>query len=118
MHHGNTLAEGIHRVFNLDGLPVNQDLPFIHFIDAEHALHQCALACAVFSHQCMDFAGAKPELYVVKGFYTGECLGNVPHLENKFRHIHASYLWKSDQCSLHYSKLLQQCKKHCQEGNG
>ena len=50
MHHGNTFLQCIHRILDLNGLPINQDLPFIHFIDTEHALHQCALARSIFPH--------------------------------------------------------------------
>ena len=58
---------------------------FVRRNDAGENVHQRALACAVFSQECMDFALFHREVDVGKSFDSAKCLGNMIHLQYRHR---------------------------------
>ena len=62
----------------------------VHFVDAEHALHQRGLASAVFAHQRMHGAGTKFELRIVQGLDPREGFDDAAHLQTVLTHKAAS----------------------------
>ena len=86
VNHGDALLQGVHGVADGDRLAVDLDLPFIHFIDAEHTLHQGGFAGAVFSHQRVHFPGAQLQLYVIQRLDTRKGLADIRHFQHVFGH--------------------------------
>ena len=82
--HGDAPVQGIQGAFDLNRLPLIDDLAFVHMINAEHAFHQSGLAGAVFAHQGMDGAGAKLKLCVVQRLNAGEGLDDATHFQTIF----------------------------------
>ena len=81
VHHGDAPVQRVQRALDLDLLAFVDDLALVHVVNAEHALHQRGLARAVFSHQGVDGAGAKPQLRVVQGLHAGEGLDDAAHFQ-------------------------------------
>ena len=86
MHHGDSFAQGVHRVMNGYRLPVHQNLTLIHFVYAKHTLHQGGFSGAVFSHQGVYFAWPKLQLYIVQRFNARERLADLCHFQYVFGH--------------------------------
>ena len=63
---------------DLDGLTIDQDLPFVTHDVACEDLHQCGLACTVLPHQCMHLTGMQVEGGVGQGSRGAETLRD-PH---------------------------------------
>ena len=69
VNHGDSLFQRIHGVADGNGLSIDFDLAFIHFIDAEHTFHQGGFSRAVFSHQRVNLTGMKLQLSMVQCFH-------------------------------------------------
>ena len=87
VHHRDAQFQRLQRVVNGDLLPLVDDLPFIHLVDAEHALHQRGLAGAVFAHQGVDGARPKLELRFVQRLDAGKGFGYIPHFQAVLAHV-------------------------------
>ena len=82
--HGNAPVQRVQGTLDLDLLALVDNLALVHVVNAEHALHQCGLTRAVFSHQRVDRAGAELELGVIQGLYAGEGLDHAGHFQTIF----------------------------------
>ena len=90
--HGNAHLQRLHGVGNGHLLPLKEDLPLVHLVDAEHALHQRGLPCAVFPHEGVNRAGAEAELCVIQGLDAREGFAHAPHFQAVLAHKQTSYL--------------------------
>ena len=86
MHHRDAHIQRLKRVvdFNFFALVVNFAL--IHFVNAEHALHQSGFTRAILAHQRVNRAGSELELRMIERFNARKLLDNLTHLKTIFRH--------------------------------
>ena len=93
VHHGNALAQGVHGIMDGDGLTIDLDLALIHFVDAEHTLHQRGLTGAVLAHQGVDLAGTKLQLGMIQCFHAWKRLAYAGHFQHILGHASNLLLW-------------------------
>ena len=84
VNHGNAPVQRVQGAFDLDLLPLVDNLTLVHVINAEHTLHQRGFTCAVLSHQRMHSTGAEVELRVIQRLDTGEGLDDITHFQTIF----------------------------------
>jgi len=88
MDHGHAVVQGFLTALEVDLPALEINVAFILIIDAEQALHQGGLACAVFAHQGMDRTGLHLQGYMIQRFHAGKGLGNVYHFQENFLLCH------------------------------
>src|SRR5215208_6620891 len=83
--HTNSTRDGICRVGNLDGLPIEKDLTFIRASQSKEDVHERRLACSIFAKQGMDFSGFDIQINFVVSNDTRITLCDSAHLEPRRR---------------------------------
>ena len=77
MDHGNPQLRRSAAVRDLDNLSIHLDLAGVSVVEPEQAPHQCRLAGAVLSHQCVNATGPNIDGNVIQRLDTGEVLADV-----------------------------------------
>ena len=88
----NTCVLGITGGFELHHIAIKTHFAFFGLVNAHDDLNESGLACAVFTHQCMDLTGFQIKLHIVQRLNTGEDLGDAAELQNGFAHYKFSFL--------------------------
>ena len=97
MHHADAKSICVIRVVDFYFNTVFFDDTFFRLIKAEQHTHQCALARAIFSQKCMDFAFFELKGDVIVCNDPGELFGNVQHFYSiLFQSRPASFSKESD----------------------
>ena len=83
MYNYNTFLFTILYSVKIANLGVINDITFIASvrIHATEYIHQCGFTGAVFTYQRMNLALFNLKIYIVQGFHTGECFGDIFHFQ-------------------------------------
>ena len=79
--HANPASDRVRGPSDLDGLAIEQNLPFVRARQSVEDVHERRLAGAVLSEQSVDFAAPHFEIDVIVGDDAGIALGDAAHLE-------------------------------------
>src|SRR5215212_6565047 len=79
--HANAARDGVRRIGDLHGFPVEQDLTFIRAGQSKEYVHEGCFARPVFAKERMDLASLHIQTDFVVGNDTRVPLGDSAHLE-------------------------------------
>ena len=83
VHHADPVVDGVVHTIEADVFATDPDRPSIGLVEAEHHVHQRALAGTVLAQQAVDLALVEDQVDVLVGDHTWKRLGDAPDLEHR-----------------------------------